>query len=60
MFRTLLQDSRVDPSANNNDLLQLAILHGAPSFVRMLLADERVKPAGALQLAAIHVMIQDS
>ena len=58
MFQTLLKDPRVDPSANNNDLLQMAVLHDASVFVKMLLADDRVKPSGALQLAAIRVLVK--
>jgi len=58
MFQILLNDTRVDPSANNNDLLQVAVTQGTPSFVQMLLAHERVKPTGSLQLAAIRLLLQ--
>jgi ankyrin repeat protein len=52
----LLQDERVDPTANNNNAIRLAALNGHLAVVELLLQDERVDPAAdnncAIRVAA--------
>jgi hypothetical protein len=41
----LLQDNRVDPSANNNEAIQYASRYGHREVVEILLKDSRVNPS---------------
>ena len=54
----LLQDERVDPSANNNEAIQWASLNGHVAVVDRLLQDERVDPSArnnnAIRLASYN------
>ena len=45
VLKILLEDPRVDPSANDNFALRLASAEGHTEVVRILLADERVDPS---------------
>ena len=55
--RLLLQDSRVDPSADDNLAIWRASYYGHAEVVRLLLADPRVDPS-ALNNMAIRFAIQ--
>lgn len=54
----LLQDERVDPSARDNNAIQLAAYNGHVAVVERLLQDERVDPSAdnndAVRLAAVY------
>lgn len=52
-----MNDVRIDPSADENALLQVAVSVQKPVFVKMILADNRVQPSGALQLDAIRLLV---
>jgi hypothetical protein len=47
----MLEDERIDPSANNNNSINLAAKHGHIKVVERLLQDGRVDPSRALRVA---------
>jgi hypothetical protein len=50
----LLQDKRVDPSANNNNAVRLAACFGHLAVVERLLQDKRVDPSANANCAVLH------
>ena len=45
MVRELLKNSKVDPSANDNQAIGIASQHGHVKIVKLLLEDKRVDPS---------------
>ncbi|KAJ1559996.1 hypothetical protein HK096_010427, partial [Nowakowskiella sp. JEL0078] len=50
--KLLMKDSRVDPSANNNELLLIATVIGHHALLKLLLSDSRVDPSDSIIVAA--------
>jgi hypothetical protein len=62
VVKLLLQDKRVNPSAQENNAVHRAALFGHCDVLEVLLADSRVDGTGAISNArfrAVHVLLED-
>src|SRR5690349_2933275 len=54
IIKLLLNEKRVDPSADNNDAIRIACMNGYLDIVKLLLDDERVDPSANNNFAIIY------
>lgn len=54
--KVILKDGRVDPSAEENEVLMLACKYGSEEIVELLLKDSRVDPAARESLALMYAL----
>ena len=51
VISNLLRYEQIDPSANNNEAIQLASVYGHIDVVKLLLQDPRVDPSGGINFS---------